>query len=168
MNLRESMKHLYKTFRNDHSEDFKETQATLLQLKNETASRTDKIIMKECITTLIELKQKCQQNIQTEKQFHQTIAARNAVATLSYSECKILLHILDELKENKEAILIASQIADKANITRSVTVNTLRKLQSGKIIEAKSLGSKGTFVKIINLAIYKEAERLKIIHRWKN
>lgn len=102
------------------------------------------------------------------KPVHQTIAARNVVATLSYSECKILLHILDELKENKEAILIASQIADKANITRSVTVNTLRKLQSGKIIEAKPLGSKGTLVKIINLAIYKEAERLKIIHRWKN
>lgn len=63
MNLRESMKHLYKTFRNDHSENFKENQATLLQLKNETASRTDKIIMKESITILIELKQKFQQNI---------------------------------------------------------------------------------------------------------
>ena len=158
------MQSLYKTFWKDYDGNLKKTKATLLQLRKETDSRENKAIMKECITALLELKQKYQQTAQTEEHIHQTIAAKNAVATLSYSECRIMLHILDELNEHNEAILVTSQIADKAGITRSVAVNSLRKLQSGKIVETQSLGAKGTFVKVINTAIYKEAERLNIIH----
>ena len=164
MSLRENMQSLYKTFGKDHDENFEATKAALLQLRKEPDSKENKAIMKECITALIELKQKYQHTNQTEKQIHQTIDVKNAVSTLSYSECRIMIHIINELKDHNEAIIVTSQIADKAGITRSVAVNALRKLQSAKIVEYQSLGAKGTFVKVINPAIYKEAEHVSIIH----
>lgn len=167
MNLRNNMKQLYKTFGSDYDQNFQKTKDALKQLRKENNIREGKLIMMECITTLIELKQKYRQTIETEEQIHQKISARNALGTLSYSEYRIILHILDELNNQDETIIVASQIADKIGITRSVTVNALKKLQSGKVFETKSKGAKGTLIKLINPAIYKEVEHLKIIHSWK-
>lgn len=167
MNLRNNMKQLYKTFGSDYDQNFQKTKDALKQLRKENNIREGKLIMMECITTLIELKQKYRQTIETEEQIHQKISARNALGTLSYSEYRIILHILDELNNQDETIIVASQIADKIGITRSVAVNALKKLQSGKVFETKSKGAKGTLIKLINPAIYKEVEHLKIIHSWK-
>ena len=41
-----------------------------------------------------------------------------------------------------------------AGITRSVIVNALRKLESAGIIESRSLGMKGTYLKVINEGIF--------------
>lgn len=161
------MKQLYKTFGSDYDQNFQKTKDALKQLRKENNIREGKLIMMECITALIELKQKYRQTIETEEQIHQKISARNALGTLSYSEYRIILHILDELNNQDETIIVASQIADKIGITRSVAVNVLKKLQSGKVFETKSKGAKGTLIKLINPAIYKEVEHLKIIHSWK-
>lgn len=161
------MKQLYKTFGSDYDQNFQKTKDALKQLRKENNIREGKLIMMECITALIELKQKYRQTIETEEQIHQKISARNALGTLSYSEYRIILHILDELNNQDETIIVASQIADKIGITRSVAVNALKKLQSGKVFETKSKGAKGTLIKLINPAIYKEVEHLKIIHSWK-
>ncbi len=167
MNLRNNMKQLYKTFGSDYDQNFQKTKDALKQLRKENNIREGKLIMMECITALIELKQKYRQTIETEEQIHQKISARNALGTLSYSEYRIILHILDELNNQDETIIVASQMADKIGITRSVAVNALKKLQSGKVFETKSKGAKGTLIKLINPAIYKEVEHLKIIHSWK-
>ncbi|WP_304273614.1 replication/maintenance protein RepL [Phascolarctobacterium succinatutens] len=167
MNLRNNMKQLYKTFGSDYDQNFQKTKDALKQLRKENNIREGKLIMMECITALIELKQKYRQTIEIEEQIHQKISARNALGTLSYSEYRIILHILDELNNQDETIIVASQIADKIGITRSVAVNALKKLQSGKVFETKSKGAKGTLIKLINPAIYKEVEHLKIIHSWK-
>ena len=167
MNLRNNMKQLYKTFGSDYDQNFQKTKDALKQLRKENNIREGKLIMMECITALIELKQKYRQTIETEEQIHQKISARNALGTLFYSEYRIILHILDELNNQDETIIVASQIADKIGITRSVAVNALKKLQSGKVFETKSKGAKGTLIKLINPAIYKEVEHLKIIHSWK-
>lgn len=161
------MKQLYKTFGSDYDQNFQKTKDALKQLRKENNIREGKLIMMECITALIELKQKYRQTIETEEHIHQKISARNALGTLSYSEYRIILHILDELNNQDETIIVASQIADKIGITRSVAVNALKKLQSGKVFETKSKGAKGTLIKLINPAIYKEVEHLKIIHSWK-
>ena len=60
-----------------------------------------------------------------------------------------------------EGILVASKIADRVGITRSVIVNALRKFESAGVIESRSSGMKGTYIKIINDAIYEEIEYLK-------
>lgn len=161
------MNQLFKTFSNEHDENFHKTKATLIQLERETTLREEKLVMNECIAALIELKQKYRQTIETEERIHQKISARNALGTLSYSEYRIILHILDELNNQNETIIVASQMADKIGITRTVAINALKKLQSGKVIEAKSKGAKGTLIKLINPAINKEIERLKFIKSWK-
>jgi len=161
------MKQLYKTFGSDYDQNFQKTKDALKQLRKENNIREGKLIMMECITALIELKQKYRQTIETEEQIHQKISARNALESLSYSEYRIILNILDELNNQNETIIVASQMADKIGITRTVAVNALKKLQSGKVFETKSKGAKGTLIKLINPAIYKEIEHLKIIHSWK-
>ena len=75
--------------------------------------------------------------------------ARSAIRSLSYSEVLAMQHIFDEL-DGDEGLLVASRIADQAGITRSVIVNALRKLASANVIESRSLGMKGTYLRILN------------------
>ena len=44
----------------------------------------------------------------------------------------------------------ALKIAQEYHITRTVIVNAIRKLESAGIIESRSLGTKGTYIKIKN------------------
>ena len=84
--------------------------------------------------------------------------ARSAINSLSYSEIRAMQHIFDEL-EGDEGVLVASRIADQAGITRSVVVNALRKLASADVIESRSLGMKGTYLRILNPEIRNELNR---------
>jgi len=86
-------------------------------------------------------------------------AARNAINSLSYSEVMAMQRIFDEL-DGDEGLLVASRIADEAGITRSVIVNALRKLASANVIESRSLGMKGTYLRILNKEIRKEFQRV--------
>ena len=70
---------------------------------------------------------------------------------------KAVKAILEELG-GEEGRLTASVIADKIGITRSVIVNALRKLESAGIIESRSLGMKGTYLKVVNSGIYEKLE----------
>ena len=83
-----------------------------------------------------------------------------ALSTLSASETEAVVHIFDELS-GLEGILVASRIADREGITRSVIVNALRKLESAGVIVSKSSGMKGTYIKVTNELIYDEIEGLK-------
>jgi transcriptional pleiotropic repressor len=84
-----------------------------------------------------------------------------AVGSLSFSELEAVEHIFEELK-GKEGLLVASKIADRVGITRSVIVNALRKLESAGVIETRSLGMKGTFIKILNDQLSQSLEKTKI------
>ncbi len=66
-----------------------------------------------------------------------------------FSELEAIIHIFDEL-DGAEGILVASKIADRVGITRSVIVNALRKFESAGVIESRSSGMKGTYIKVIN------------------
>lgn len=72
-----------------------------------------------------------------------------AIGTLSYSEMEAVEHIFEELN-GTEGLLVASKIADQLGITRSVIVNALRKFESAGVIESRSLGMKGTYIKVKN------------------
>ncbi len=84
-----------------------------------------------------------------------------ALETLSYSELDAVIKIFAEL-EGEEGLLVASKIADKSGITRSVIVNALRKLESAGVIESRSLGMKGTRIKITNEYLREEIEKVEI------
>ena len=88
----------------------------------------------------------------------QTRSARSAINSLSYSEILAMQRIFEEL-DGDEGLLVASRIADEAEITRSVIVNALRKLASANVIESRSLGMKGTYLRVLNPEIRKEFEK---------
>ena len=46
-------------------------------------------------------------------------------------------------------------------ITRSVIVNALRKFESAGVIESKSLGMKGTYIKVLNEYLLDEVQKMK-------
>lgn len=72
-----------------------------------------------------------------------------AIASLSYSEYEAIMSVLEAL-HGSEGLLVTSKIADNIGITRSVIVNALRKFASAGLIESKSLGMKGTYIKVKN------------------
>ena len=80
---------------------------------------------------------------------------KSAISTLSFSELEAITHIFDELEGN-EGILVASKIADRVGITRSVIVNALRKFESAGVIESRSSGMKGTYIKVLNDRVFDE------------
>ena len=73
----------------------------------------------------------------------------------SYSELEAIVNIMGELNGN-EGLLVASKIADRVGITRSVIVNALRKFESAGLIETKSLGMKGTYIRVLNDMLFEE------------
>ena len=85
---------------------------------------------------------------------------QSAISTLSFSELEAIIHIFEEL-EGTEGILVASKVADRVGITRSVIVNALRKFESAGVIESRSSGMKGTYIKVVNDYVFSELERLK-------
>ena len=74
-------------------------------------------------------------------------AVRAAIGTLSYSESEAISEVLRRL-HGDEGSIIASAIAAESKVTRSAIVNALRKLESAELLEAHSMGVKGTFIKI--------------------
>ncbi|WP_027338683.1 GTP-sensing pleiotropic transcriptional regulator CodY [Halonatronum saccharophilum] len=94
-----------------------------------------------------------------EKEARKRAAVHIALETLSYSELEAIEHIFEEL-EGSEGLLVASKIADRVGITRSVIVNALRKFESAGVIESKSLGMKGTYIKILNDTLLEELEEI--------
>ena len=85
-------------------------------------------------------------SLEREEEERLTSMVQIAIGTLSYSEMDV--NDCAELDGNK-GLLVASKIADRSGITRSVIVNALRKLESAGVIESRSLGMKGTRIKIM-------------------
>ena len=79
--------------------------------------------------------------------------AESAFSSLSVMEIEAIHQVFEELN-GKEGILVTSRVADKAHITRSVIVNALRKLESAGVIESRSSGMKGTFIRVLNENLY--------------
>ncbi len=96
-----------------------------------------------------------------EKEARKKAAVQIAIDTLSYSELEAIEHIFDEL-DGQEGLLVASKVADRVGITRSVIVNALRKFESAGVIESRSLGMKGTYIKILNDYLLPELEKVRL------
>ncbi|NPV25915.1 MAG: GTP-sensing pleiotropic transcriptional regulator CodY [Firmicutes bacterium] len=97
---------------------------------------------------------------EAEEEARQRAAVQIALGTLSYSEREAVEHIFAELEGN-EGLLVASKIADRAGITRSVIVSALRKFESAGVIESKSLGMKGTYIRVLNDNLFEELNRTR-------
>ncbi|HHX27550.1 MAG: GTP-sensing pleiotropic transcriptional regulator CodY [Bacillota bacterium] len=95
-----------------------------------------------------------------EEETRQRTAVQVALGTLSFSELNAMRHIFEELG-GTEGFLVASKVADRVGITRSVIVNALRKFESAGVIESRSLGMKGTYIRVLNEKLLEELKKLR-------
>ena len=98
---------------------------------------------------------------EVEQEARNRAVVQMAINSLSYSEHEAIEHIFEEL-DGTEGLLVASKVADRVGITRSVIVNALRKLESAGVIESRSLGMKGTYIKVLNDNFLSELEHQKM------
>lgn len=126
---------------------------SLIIWRNDNEFSDDDLILVEISSTVVGIQLLNLQTENLEETIRKQTAINMAINTLSYSEMKAVAAILGELDGN-EGRLTASVIADRIGITRSVIVNALRKLESAGIIESRSLGMKGTYLKVINEGIF--------------
>ncbi len=133
---------------------------TLFMYKQEEGYEIDDIILSEYGTTVVGLEMLRSVNEESAEEIRKEQIVQSAISTLSYSELEAIVHIFDEM-EGTEGILVASKIADRVGITRSVIVNALRKFESAGVIESRSSGMKGTYIKVVNDVIFDELARIK-------
>ena len=133
---------------------------TLFLYKNTSQYSIDDIILSEYGTTVVGLEMMRSVNEENAEENRKLAVIKSAIGTLSYSEMEAVVHIFEELN-GMEGILVASKIADKVGITRSVIVNALRKFESAGVIESRSSGMKGTYIKVLNDVLFDEIEELK-------
>lgn len=133
---------------------------TLIVAKFSKEFTEEDLILAEYGATVVgmEILRDKSQKIEDEARKKATVQV--ALSTLSYSELEAIIHILNELDGN-EGLLVASKIADRVGITRSVIVNALRKFESAGVIESKSLGMKGTYIKVLNDRLMDELKKMK-------
>ncbi|WP_404331495.1 GTP-sensing pleiotropic transcriptional regulator CodY [Mesobacillus maritimus] len=120
----------------------------------------DDLILAEYGATVVGMEILREKAEEIEEEARSKAVVQMAISSLSYSELEAIEHIFEELN-GKEGLLVASKIADRVGITRSVIVNALRKLESAGVIESRSLGMKGTYIKVLNDKFLFELEKLK-------
>lgn len=133
---------------------------TLFVYKDTEEYDIDDIILCEYGTTVVGLEMLRSVNEESAEEGRKIAVVKSAIGTLSFSELEAITYIFDEL-QGTEGILVASKIADRVGITRSVIVNALRKFESAGVIESRSSGMKGTYIKVVNDVIYEEIEKIR-------
>lgn len=138
----------------------RERLGTLLLARFDNSFTDDDLVLIEYSSTIVGLEILRSKNDEIEEQARKKAVVQLAIGTLSYSELEAVEHIFSELN-GLEGLLVASKIADKVGITRSVIVNALRKFESAGVIESRSLGMKGTYIKVINEKLLEELKKNK-------
>ena len=133
---------------------------TVFMYKSNSQYEIDDIILSEYGTTVVGLEMMRSVHEENAEENRKIQIVKSAINTLSFSELEAIIHIFDEL-DGMEGILVASKIADRVGITRSVIVNALRKFESAGVIESRSSGMKGTYIKVINDVVFDELEDIK-------
>jgi len=85
---------------------------------------------------------------------------RAVINNLSFSELEAATHVAKALGGDEEGLLVAGHIADKLGFTRSVITGALRKLESSGLIESRSLGMKGTYIRVKDALLIEELVKL--------
>lgn len=132
---------------------------SLFMYRDDQEYDIDDIILGEYGTTVVGLEMMRSVNEENAEESRKVAIVKSAISTLSFSELEAITHIFDELDGN-EGILVASKIADRVGITRSVIVNALRKFESAGVIESRSSGMKGTYIKVLNDVVFSELKKL--------
>lgn len=133
---------------------------TVFSYRSSVPYDIDDIIVSEYGTTVVGLEMMRSVDEENAEETRKRQVVKSAFSTLSFSEMEAILHIFEEL-DGSEGILVASKVADRVGITRSVIVNALRKFESAGVIESRSSGMKGTYIKVLNDYLFDELDEIK-------
>ncbi|MCR8630820.1 GTP-sensing pleiotropic transcriptional regulator CodY [Paenibacillus radicis (ex Xue et al. 2023)] len=134
---------------------------TLILTKRDGAFIDDDLILAEYGSTVVAMEILREKTEQIEIEARSKAVVQVAVGSLSFSELEAVEHIFEQL-EGSEGLLVASKIADRVGITRSVIVNAMRKLESAGVIETRSLGMKGTYIRVLNDQLIQGIQSIKL------
>lgn len=132
--------------------------ATLVLVRFGRKFTEDDLVLSEYSATIVGMEILRSESEKIEEEVRKKAVVQMAIGTLSYSELEAMEHIFEEL-DGMEGLLVASKVADRVGITRSVIVNALRKFESAGVIESRSLGMKGTHIKILNDKLLEELDK---------
>ncbi len=121
----------------------------LILIKYSPEFSDEDLVLGEVGATVVAIEMRRKETIKNESIQKDADVVEMAFKSLSYSEGQAVSTIFEYL-EGTEGVIVASTIAEKSDITRSVIVNSLRKLESAGVIESRSLGMKGTHIKVLN------------------
>lgn len=92
------------------------------------------------------------------------IAVRNLINSLSFSELEAVTLIMKDMfvegSEKYERIIIAGNVADRLGFARSVVTSALKKLEGASLVETRSLGMKGTYIRVNDVILLEEICKL--------
>lgn len=119
------------------------------------------LILAEYSATIVGIELLHYVNLQKQAKKMITEKINLAISSLSFSE-KRAVNCIFKNATSTQMRITASKIAEEYGITRSVIVNTLRKLESAGLLESQSLGMKGTYIKVNNTFILNELVRRSV------
>ena len=114
--------------------------------------------MSEYGTAVVGLEMLRSVNEESAEETRKEHIVQSAISTLSF-QIRSNYYILMKLGRT-EGILVASKVADRVGITFSC-MNAARKFESAGVIESRSSGMKGTYIKVLNDYIFEELEKIK-------
>lgn len=123
--------------------------------RTEKSFDVDDIILSEYANTVVALEMMRSVYEENAEEVRKEATVKSAISSLSVSEKEAIEYVFQELGKT-EGLLVASKVSAKYRLTRSIIVNAIKKLEGAGIIEARSSGMKGTYIKVINDAIFKE------------
>ncbi|WP_233095882.1 GTP-sensing pleiotropic transcriptional regulator CodY [Alicyclobacillus sp. SO9] len=137
----------------------RERQGTIVFARSSSPFEDEDLVLAEYSATIVALEVVHARQQAKEEEGRQRALAHLAVESLSFSELQAAKYLLDAVRNSQDGIVVSSQIADEHGVTRSVIVNSIRKLESAGTIESRSLGMKGTHLKVLNIFVEEEINR---------
>jgi transcriptional pleiotropic repressor len=116
---------------------------------------TKDMVLAEYLATVVGLEILNERGRTIEERGRERLVVQMAMRALSFSEVESVKHIIGEMG-SLDGVVVTSKVADRTGVTRSVIVNALRKLGSAGIIESRSLGMKGTYIKVVSRLFLEE------------
>ena len=123
--------------------------ATMVAYRKALPYDIDSIILIEYGAAITGMEIAHEQELEEERAIGKAQNIQSALSVMSVSEKEAAWYVLREMK-GEDGILIASRLAQKEHLTRSVIVNTLRKMESAGVLASRSSGMKGTYVHFLN------------------
>jgi transcriptional pleiotropic repressor len=70
------------------------------------------------------------------------------IRTLTYTELKFVKALFTHWDESNDTIITTTRVAEAAGVSKAIVVSALRKLEIAGFLTTRSLGMKGTYIRV--------------------